>query len=74
MKQITSSNLASANYDAGSEVLTVTFKNGTSYKYPNVPSKLYGEFEETFSGENGKSAGQFFNTHIKQLPCEKVEE
>lgn len=73
MKQIKSSNLHSANYEVISRTLTVNFHNGSSYKYPNVPSELYNRFEETFSGENGKSAGKFFNQHIKHLPFEKVK-
>lgn len=73
MKQIKSSNLHSANYESGTRKLTVNFQNGSSYEYPNVPSDLYNRFEETFSGENGKSAGKFFNAEIKHLPCEKVK-
>lgn len=71
-KKIISSNLDSANYDDETNVLFVKFKNGTEYFYPNISVELYKQFEETFSGENGKSAGKFFNANIKYLPCEKV--
>jgi hypothetical protein len=74
MKQIKSSNLASASYNRITRELTVNFKNGSTYKYPNVSNELYEKFEDTFSGENGKSAGKFFNEHIKGLPFEKVDQ
>lgn len=72
MKQIVSSNLASASYNRIAKELTVNFKNGSSYKYSNISNELYEEFEDTFSGENGKSAGKFFNANIKHLPSKKV--
>lgn len=71
-KSINSSNLNSANYNAGMQLLYVKFKNGTKYFYPDFSPELYNQFEETFSGENGKSAGKFFAANIKHLPCEKV--
>lgn len=73
MQNINSSNLKAANYDEASSTLIVQFRNGSSYKYTNVDSGLYSEFAETFSGENGKSAGKFFNSRIRHLPCEKLE-
>jgi hypothetical protein len=73
MKQIKSSNLHSASYNSVTKELTVNFHNGSTYKYPNVSTSLNDRFEETFSGENGKSAGKFFNAEIKHLPCEKVK-
>lgn len=71
-KPIKSSNLEAAKYEDGT--LFVKFKNGTEYSYQNISPELYKEFEETFSGENGKSAGKFFSAHIRHLPSEKVEE
>lgn len=72
MKQIVSSNLASASYNRIAKELTINFKNGSTYKYPNFSNELYEKFEETFSGGNGKSAGKFFHANIKHLPNEKV--
>lgn len=72
-KPIKSSNLEAANYNAGTKVLLVKFRNGTEYCYPNVSATLAGNFERTFEGANGASAGKFFNANIKHLPCEKVE-
>ena len=62
-KQITSSNLDAARYDADSQTLTVRFKNGTSYRYDGVPAEVNSKFEETF-GEDG-SAGRFFAQNIR---------
>ncbi|MCU0238511.1 MAG: KTSC domain-containing protein [Pyrinomonadaceae bacterium] len=73
MKSIKSSNLESASYNPITKELIVNFRNYSSYKYENVSNELYNQFEETFSGENGKSAGKFFNTNIKNLPCEKLK-
>jgi hypothetical protein len=73
MKSIKSSNLESASYDVISKTLIVNFRNGTSYKYFNISSGLNNQFEETFSGENGKSAGKFFNQHIKNFECQKLD-
>lgn len=74
LKPINSSNLEAAAYDEETRVLTVEFKNGSKYKYPEFPLDLYKDFEATFSGENGKSAGKFFYAKIRHLPCEPVEE
>ena len=71
-KSITSTNLDGASYDPQTKELLVKFKNGTTYKYFDVPVKVYVDFESTFSGEKGKSAGKFFNGHIKHLQFEKV--
>ena len=64
-KTIVSSNLDSAQYDAESELLTVRFKNGTAYRYTDVSAETYRNFEETFDGEDGRSAGRFFSQHIR---------
>ena len=73
-KIIKSTNLGAANYDAATQMLIVQFKNGTQYRYPKVSPELYREFEATFGGENGASAGKFFHANIKHLPCDKIEE
>ncbi len=66
-----SSNLAAADYCAETSTLIVEFKNGTQYKYENVPAAVYEEFEKTFDGS--QSAGKFFNVQIKNMPSEKVK-
>ncbi len=73
-KKIKSSNLKSAEYDAETEVLIVEFKNETRYQYPDVAAPLYADFEKTFDGEDGRSAGKYFHKHIRPLPCDKIEE
>lgn len=72
-KPIVSSNLDAASYEPTTRELIVKFKNGTAYKYPDVPVKIYVDFEKTFSGEGDKSAGKYFNGHIRHLPSEKIE-
>lgn len=64
-KTIVSSNLDSAHYDAEKELLTVRFKNGTAYRYAGVSADTNRGFEETFDGEDGRSAGRFFSQHIR---------
>lgn len=71
---IVSSNLKSANYDPASKDLIITFKAGTRYKYPNFSPELYKEFERTFDGSDGRSAGKFFHANIRSLPNEKIKD
>lgn len=74
-KQIISGNLDSASYDAEEELLTVRFKNGTAYRYAGVWPKTYRDFEETFDGENGRSAGRFFSQSIRSaFEYEKLDD
>lgn len=73
-KSIVSSNLDSATYDAENELLTIRFKNGTAYQYTGVWPKTYRDFEETFDGEDGRSAGRFFSQHIRALDFEKLDD
>lgn len=67
-----SSNLQKATYDDETKILIVEFKNGSSYRYFNVPKTLWDQFAKTVN-EDG-SAGKFLNAHIRSLPNEKVEE
>lgn len=48
--------LASASYDDASSELTVTFTNGKSYTYTDVPASTYDELVAA------PSAGRFFNS------------
>lgn len=73
-KPIVSSNLEAACYNGTSKEMIVSFKGGSQYRYFDIEEKLWNEFANTFSGENGNSAGRFFHAHIRNLPSEKVEE
>lgn len=74
MTPVKSSNIEAAGYDNDSGELIVEFKGGSKYFYPNVPEKLFQEFEKEFDGEDGRSAGKFFHREIRHLPCEKLED
>jgi len=68
-----SSNLAKATYDETNLELIVEFKNGTKYKYFEVPETVWNAFAKTIN-EDG-SAGKFFNGFIKEsYRFEKVED
>lgn len=59
MRPINSSNIASASYDAETEVLDVVFTNGNAYSYDGVPKDIGdGLFTST-------SAGTYFHNNIK---------
>lgn len=64
---VSSSNLASIGYDPSNETLEVEFKNGSIYRYLNVPS-----FEhERLMAAN--SHGVYFNANIKDTyPFERA--
>lgn len=54
-----SESLDQASYDEAEKVLTVTFKDGTSWEYRNVP-------RETFMGlQHAPSAGSYFYRNIR---------
>jgi alpha-mannosidase len=63
---IESSNILASTYNKGTKDLTLTFKNGTQYKYPNVKNTDYTRFE------TAESQGKVFNSHIKQYSFEKI--
>lgn len=71
-KPVVSSNIESAAFEGGS--IIVRFKNGNAYKYPNASPKLWSEFEKTFDGKDGRSAGKFLNAKLRQLPYERIED
>lgn len=48
--------LASCDYDSNEKELTVTFKNGRSYVYADVPVDIYNDLI------GSKSAGRYFNS------------
>lgn len=72
-KPIVSSNLEAASYEAATKTLIVLFRGGSQYKYSNVLAKLYADFERTFDGKDGNSAGRFFHEKIRHLSNEKIE-
>ena len=62
-----SSNIHSVSYDAGKELLEVTFKGGGVYKYLAVPETLFRGMR------NAESKGKYFNAEIKsKFAHEKV--
>ena len=62
---IVSSNLKEASYDAAAKDLVVHFQNGTGGKYENVPVSKWKEFQSTFDGKDGRSAGTFLHKYLK---------
>ncbi len=63
-----SSNILASVYDGNNKDLTIIFKKGAQYKYPNVSAIDYILFE------TAESQGIVFNAHIKKYPFEKLEE
>lgn len=64
---VSSSNIASAGYDAASETLEVEFMNGSVYQYYNVSQAIYDAFVAA------PSAGRFFAYQIKNaFPYSRV--
>ncbi len=59
MIYVESSNVDQIGYDAGSEELHVTFKNGGHYVYLNVPEHLFIGLRDAVS------VGSFLNREIK---------
>ncbi len=59
MPALDSSNIASADHDPATGDLRVTFKNGSTYVYADVP-------EDVAAGlHSAESAGQYLNSEIK---------
>ena len=56
-----STNISSVNYDDERRVLTVSFQDGGSYEYDNVPRELYEQFSRA------SSAGRFFGQAVRGL-------
>ena len=67
-KNVTSTNIVSVGYDQAKKSLFVNFKNGSEYRYDNVPDEV---FEELIGAE---SVGAFLNKQIKNVyEFEKIE-
>lgn len=71
-KKIVSSNLDSAAFDAESRSITVRFQNGAAYRYPQCDLKLWKDFQKTFDGKQGRSAGKYLNAHLRPKAYEKL--
>jgi hypothetical protein len=59
MPDLVSSYLASADYDEETSTMTITFKNGASFAYANVPKAT---FEALIASP---SHGSFFHRQIR---------
>jgi hypothetical protein len=63
-----SSNILASTYNKENMDLTLIFKKGAQYKYPNVSLTDYTRFELA------ESQGIIFNTHIKKYAFDKLPE
>jgi len=68
MQKVKSSNLEALGYVEADSSLIVHFKNGTAYKYADVP---HSEYDELLKAD---SVGKQFNTAIKpHYEAEKLD-
>lgn len=58
-KDVESSNISRIAYDDINEALYVKYKQGTEYRYLNVPKKIYEDLS------NAESKGSYMNSQIK---------
>lgn len=58
-KNVTSSNLRAYRYDKAAMALDIQFKNGSVYRYANVPMNIATKLE------TADSVGQYFSGNIK---------
>jgi hypothetical protein len=56
---VASSSLRSIGYDAATSTLEVEFRNGSVYRYANVPTELWARFRRA------PSTGKFFQDHVR---------
>jgi len=59
MRELDSSSLAAAGYDAGHHQLTLAFRHGGLYRYFGVPRRTYRALLQA------ESKGQFFTGRIR---------
>jgi hypothetical protein len=59
MQEVQSSALRAVGYDGGGATLVITFQNGSTYEYSNVPRSVYDELMAA------DSKGSYFNSYIK---------
>lgn len=58
MKPVKSSHLEAIHYEPSTKTLTVHFKSGAVYHYPEISQALYNDFEKS------SSHGEFLHKHI----------
>jgi hypothetical protein len=64
---VSSSNLRSVGYDAGTAILEIEFHSGGVYQYRGVPQSIYGGLM------SASSKGSYFSQHIRdRFPTTKV--
>lgn len=63
-----SSSILASIFDKKNNDLTIIFKKGSQYKYPNVSSTDYKRFEID------ESQGVILNSHIKKYPFIKLDD
>lgn len=59
-----SSNLACGKYDPTTEILTITFNNGSTYMYEYVPQNVWQGLKAC--REAPHSAGSYFDKRVKK--------
>lgn len=64
-KKVASSAINSAAYNTSNGTLTIEFRQGSKYDYPNVPREHYDGLI------HAPSVGKYFNQHIKQYSAAK---
>ncbi|NEO86475.1 MAG: lysine--tRNA ligase [Spirulina sp. SIO3F2] len=63
----TSAAIKEFDYDSEKKILKVTFNNGSTYHYNDVPAEVHEELKTT------PSVGQFFNANIREkYGCDRV--
>lgn len=67
--KVQSSNIKSCEYEAETEILTVTFHRGGTYRYYDVPNEVIEGLLES------KSSGKYFHAHIRnKYQTEKLQD
>lgn len=61
MTPLKSSVIAGADYDEATQILTVNFQNGTTYRYTDVPREVFRDLTLA------ESAGKFFIDNIRSV-------
>ena len=62
MISVSSSNVQAIGYDEANQVLYVSFKNNSLYRYPGVP------IAEFYGLQNASSVGSYLDANIKKGP------
>lgn len=62
MRPVKSSTIESVDHDG--KQMTVKFKSGATYDYPDVPKDLHDRMMEAH--DRGESIGKFFHANVKR--------